>query len=89
LGEGKEFTGGRLANPVWTDFMIVAEEGLPARDFEKPNGVVFYNVDRNTGLAGGTFQEAFVRGTQPPQEMIIPDDRPGLGQTDTRLLELF
>ncbi len=89
LGEGADYTGGRLANPVWTDFMIVAEEGLPVRDFEKPGGVMFYNVDRNTGLAGGGFQEAFVKGTQPPTEMTIPEERVGVGQTDTRLLELF
>jgi pyruvate,orthophosphate dikinase len=38
---------------------------------------------------GGNFQEAFVKGTQPPTEMLIPEERVGVGQTDTRLLELF
>jgi penicillin-binding protein 1A len=68
LGHGKEFTGGHMANPVWTDFMIAAEEGLPIEDFEVPDGVEFFQVDRNSGVAGGNFREAFIGGTAPPKE---------------------
>ena len=90
LGHGKEFTGGRLANPVWTDFMIAAEEGLPVRDFEKADGVTFCNVDRNTGLAGGSFKEAFLTGTTPPKEWVpYGQQDSGPAESDTRLLELF
>ncbi len=68
LGQGKDFTGGRLANPAWTNFMIAAEEGLPVRDFDVPDGVTFFDIDRNTGRAGGSFREAFITGTAPLRE---------------------
>jgi penicillin-binding protein 1A len=32
-------TGGRLAAPIWTDFMAQALEGLPVRDLPVPEGV--------------------------------------------------
>ena len=70
LGQGKDFTGGRLANPIWTDFMIAAEEGLPVQDFEVPDDVTFFQVDRSTGVEGGRFREAFINGTAPPTEWM-------------------
>ncbi|MBN2310300.1 MAG: hypothetical protein JXR94_15100, partial [Candidatus Hydrogenedentes bacterium] len=72
---GQQFTGGAIASPVWTKFMIEAHKGLPVLDFEKPEGVVFYNVDKETGLLGGDFPEAFLAGTSPPTE--IPAFREG------------
>ncbi len=74
LGKGTNYTGGRLACPVWTTFMLKAEEGLPVRDFEVPPGVVFYNVDKHSGLAGGNFREAFIEGTEPPAEPPVLQD---------------
>lgn len=70
LGRGGDFTGGRLACPIWTDFMIEAEKDLPARAFDAPDGVVFYDVDRMTGLSGGNFKEAFLKGTPPPSTVM-------------------
>jgi len=67
LGSGINYTGGRLASPVWTEFMIEAHKGLPIKDFEAPEGVEFYNIDRETGLRGGKFREAFLEGTKPPE----------------------
>jgi penicillin-binding protein 1A len=72
LGRGNEATGGFLASPVWTDFMLVAHEGLPVEDFRVPPGVEFYNVDRIRGTLGGNWREAFIRGTTPPQRYIEP-----------------
>ncbi|MBI4560111.1 MAG: PBP1A family penicillin-binding protein [Candidatus Hydrogenedentes bacterium] len=66
LGQGKDYTGGRLACPVWTEFMLRAHEGLPVHDFIPPESVTFYNVDRQSGLAGGKFREAFMHNTGPP-----------------------
>jgi penicillin-binding protein 1A len=74
LASHKEYTGGRLACPVWTKFMIDAHKGMPASDFEVPEGVDFYDVDRQTGLLGGDCHEAFVAGTRPPEEMIVFED---------------
>jgi len=66
LGSGAEFTGGRLACPIWVEFMLAVEEGLPVRDFEVPEGIEFFNIDRNTGALGGNYKEAYVKGTGPP-----------------------
>ena len=72
LGRGIDFTGGRLAAPIWTEFMIAAHEGLPVREFDVPDGVDFFNVDRQSGVAGGSYREAFIRGTAPPVQAYRP-----------------
>jgi len=72
LGEGRDYTGGRLACPVWAEFMKKAEEGLPVKEFEVPEGVVFYDVDRLTGYRGGNFPEAFIKGSAPPYYVPAP-----------------
>lgn len=68
LGRGADYTGGRLACPAWTDFMIEAHEGLPVRDFDVPPGVTFYDIDRIRGTRGGNYKEAYVDGTAPPAD---------------------
>ncbi|MBI5095720.1 MAG: PBP1A family penicillin-binding protein [Candidatus Hydrogenedentes bacterium] len=73
LGRGADYTGGRMACPVWTAFMTQAEEGLPVRDFVAPEKVKFYNVDKSSGVAGGKFSEAFIAGTAPPEVQHIPE----------------
>ncbi len=78
LGSGRNYTGGRLACPVWTEFMIKAEEGLPVREFEVPDGVVWYDVSRESGRLGGKFREAFVTGTAPPSEPEYYSDEPAI-----------
>ena len=76
LGHGENITGGRLANPIWTKFMIEAEQGLPVRDFDVPKGVEFHNVDLKSGIAGGSFKEAFIEGTAPPNAAPTPEPTP-------------
>ena len=87
LGHGKDYTGGHLANPIWTEFMIKAHEGLPIHDFQVPEGVEFFSVDRATGLAGGSFQEAFVKGTKPPSEAPVFANQGESEEMNSRLLE--
>jgi len=65
LGRGRNYTGGAQASPVWTDFMMAVHEDLPVSDFEVPDGVEFFGINRDTGLAGGNFREAFIAGTRP------------------------
>jgi len=66
---GRSFTGGGLAAPIWTDFMIEAHEGLPVVGFEKPFGVKMYNIHRLRGTQGGDYEEAYLtRGPEPPAE---------------------
>jgi penicillin-binding protein 1A len=73
LGRGSNYTGGRLACPIWTDFMLGIHEGLPPRDFDVPPGVDFFNVSRQSGLEGGSFSEAFLEGTRPPKAVQVYD----------------
>ena len=73
LKSSREFTGGRLACPVWTEFMVAAHKGLPKRKFEVPDSVEFHNVDKSTGVLGGSFPEAFLEGTRPPVELYVPE----------------
>lgn len=68
LGIGE--VGGRAALPIWLGFMKSAHEGLPARSFTAPEGVVFANIDNETGkLASAsskqTVRQAFIEGTEP------------------------
>ncbi len=66
LGRGRDYTGGRLAAPIWIDFMLEAHEGIPVTDFEIPSGIEFHTVNRLRGTAGGNYREAFIEGTAPP-----------------------
>lgn len=76
LGTGRAYTGGRLSCPVWTEFMLEAEEGLPVRDFDVPYGVEFFNINRFTGVEGGSYKEAYMTGTRPPASFVSPEPAP-------------
>ena len=67
--------GAHSALPIWTEFMIKADQLYPVRDedrmyFEPPSGVESVRLDRETlGLATpqcpDTFSETFLAGTAP------------------------
>jgi penicillin-binding protein 1A len=68
LGKGE--VGGRSALPIWVDYMKAAHEGLPQVTFPVPDGIVFANIDAETGkLANAStkniLRQAFVEGTEP------------------------
>lgn len=68
LGRG-EF-GATAALPIWLDYMKFAHEGLPPRSFPVPDGIVFANIDNQTGhlVRPGSKQivrQAFIDGTEP------------------------
>ncbi|UXR65595.1 PBP1A family penicillin-binding protein [Bdellovibrio bacteriovorus] len=68
LGKGE--VGGRSALPIWVDYMKAAHEGLPQMTFPVPDGIVFANIDSETGkLASAStkkiIRQAFVEGTEP------------------------
>jgi penicillin-binding protein 1A len=74
LGSGRNYTGGRLACPIWTEFMTAAHEGLPPREFDEPRtGIDFFDIDRLTGVLGGDYEEAYIEGTVPPTEWVDYD----------------
>lgn len=67
---GKGEVGGRSALPIWTDYMKVAHDGLPHVSFPVPDGIVFANIDSETGkLASAStkkiLRQAFIEGTEP------------------------
>ncbi len=71
LGKGE--VGGRAALPIWLDYMKVAHDGLPQMTFPVPDGIVFANIDSETGeiasnSSKGIFRQAFLEGTEPSQQ---------------------
>jgi penicillin-binding protein 1B len=66
-------TGAQAALPIWAGVMQVAVRRRPPRAFAAPEGVVFANVNRETGQVasfwcgdgGPVIQEAFRAGTEP------------------------
>ncbi|KHD88063.1 MAG: penicillin-binding protein 1A [Bdellovibrio sp. ArHS] len=67
---GKGEVGGRAALPIWVDYMKAAHEGLPQMTFPIPEGIVFANIDADTGKLASAqtkkiIRQAFVEGTEP------------------------
>jgi penicillin-binding protein 1A len=68
LGRGE--VGGKSALPIWLEYMKFAHEGLPIRSFSAPEGVVFANIDNDSGTlatpkSANVVRQAFVEGTEP------------------------
>ena len=78
--EGKGFTGGAVAAPIWERFMRAALRGVPVEDFSPPEGVTTAMIDpRNGALATDACPEPraeyFAAGTAP----VAPcPEHPGL-----------
>jgi penicillin-binding protein 1B len=63
-------SGSQAALPIWTAFMKRALSGRPSQSFPVPDGIVFAEIDKDTGqLATAAcprvFREAFLAGTEP------------------------
>lgn len=75
MGNGE--TGGRLAAPVFRDFMLAALKDRPAVTFRVPNGVEHVEVDADTGCQPGPdtrliITEAFRPGSAPTDRCEAP-----------------
>lgn len=73
---GTGMTGGRLAAPIFRDFMAEALEDKPAVPFRVPPGTQLVRINANTGLRAqpGDEQvilEAFKPGQQPPSSYSV------------------
>jgi len=60
------------AGPIWHDFMETALKNAPARDFERPEGLVDLDVCATSGLLPTPYcpftkREVFIAGTEPAQ----------------------
>jgi penicillin-binding protein 1A len=67
---GSAETGGRLALPIWIQFMRKALGDAPPEDFPLPENVVTVPVNHLTGLPAapgerGIILEYFIKGTEP------------------------
>jgi penicillin-binding protein 1B len=65
-------SGALAALPIWTQFMKGALGGRPSVPFEPPEGIVFADIDPDTGQLATpncprTFSESFIAGTVPTQ----------------------
>jgi penicillin-binding protein 1A len=68
LGKGE--VGGRSALPIWVDYMKSAHEELPQMTLPVPEGIVFANIDGDTGKLASAeskrvARQAFLEGTEP------------------------
>jgi penicillin-binding protein 1B len=65
-------SGSQAALPIWTQFMIRALAGHASQPFDVPDGIVFADIDRDTGKLATpgcprVFHEAFLAGTAPTE----------------------
>ena len=68
LGRGE--TGSRAALPIWMDYIKETHKELPPDGFPIPEGVVFANIDGETGglvssKTARVARQAFIEGTEP------------------------
>ena len=68
LGPGE--TGSKTALPLWIQYMKDAHENLPDKDFSVPDGIIFVNIDAETGTLASpetkkVVRQAFSEGTEP------------------------
>ena len=69
-------TGAEAALPIWTAFMKRATAGHPEKTFEVPEGLVFVDIDKETGKLATpgcpkTMREAFLAGSEPTESCPI------------------
>jgi penicillin-binding protein 1A len=76
MGRGE--TGSRAASPIWLQFMKNVLDGRPVVDFEVPEGVIFANIDPDSGLLASRYtkgkpvRQAFSKGTEPVKQTPNP-----------------
>ncbi len=78
IGAGE--VGGRTALPIWLEYMKLAHGEDQPQPFAVPAGIVFANIDSQTGkLASSSSRsvvnQAFVRGTEPKELSGAPATR--------------
>ncbi|MBL8538528.1 MAG: penicillin-binding protein 1A [Hyphomonadaceae bacterium] len=92
---GDAETGGRIAAPIFRDFMRVALDGTQPTPFRIPGGVRLVRIDAQTGLLPGpsttqTILEAFRPDTEPTRDVSSsPFVFGGTDPIDPRVLSDF
>jgi penicillin-binding protein 1A len=67
---GKGEVGGRAALPLWLEYMKSAHTNMPQTSFPVPAGIVFANIDADTGklataASKSVIKQAYIEGTEP------------------------
>ncbi|MDX1707338.1 MAG: PBP1A family penicillin-binding protein [Desulfobacterales bacterium] len=82
---GKSETGSRAASPIWLGFMQRILADMPPKIFEVPEGVVFTQIDAETGLlpiseSKETVFVCFKEGTEPTEYSKKPGEIADTGE---------
>ncbi len=77
LGKGE--VGARAALPIWLGYMKDALQNTPIKDFPVPDGIVFANIDNQTGLLATprskkVARQAFISGSEPTKTLDNTDN---------------
>ena len=69
-------SGSQAALPIWTQFMARALAGHANQAFDVPDGIVFVDIDKDTGKLAtpacpNVFRESFRAGTEPAEHCDI------------------
>ena len=66
---GRNETGGRVALPIWTNYMEKALKNIPVASFAPPKGIITARINPQTGLReqGGAMNEYFFHEQLPPE----------------------
>jgi len=65
---GDKQTGGRVAAPIFLEYMQKALGDAPVTDFPIPEGIVCVNMDATSTARGADAVECFKQGTEPRSE---------------------
>jgi penicillin-binding protein 1B len=69
-------SGAQAALPIWTQFMTRALAGHASQAFDVPTGIVFVDIDKDTGKLAtpacpNVYREAFLAGTEPTEPCAL------------------
>ena len=73
---GKNETGGRVALPIWINYMEKALKNIPVATYTPPQGIMVARINPETGLRDerGAMSEYFFNEQLPPQAELPTED---------------
>lgn len=69
LGKGE--AGAQTALPAWISYMKVALSDKTERKEHQPPNIIEAKIDAASGLLGNSFNEYFIKGTEPTKKFIV------------------
>lgn len=73
---GKNATGAKTAMPIWRNYMKVALKDKPERKEKVPSNIVEVKIDAVSGFLGNSFNEYFIKGTEPTKRVVVQRTEP-------------